>query len=78
MAAWRRRLWFALFVVIAAVHFYPTVRDLALRAEDTAAERRGYKAGQGWRPAVLFFGLGPSGSLTQQVKLHHPDIATAS
>ena len=42
MAAWRRRLWFILFVVIATVHFYPTVRDLALRVEDTPAER-GYR-----------------------------------
>ncbi len=38
----RRRVWFVLFIVIAAVHFYPTVRDLALRVEVTPAER-GYR-----------------------------------
>lgn len=39
---WRQRLWFGLFVVMAAVHFAPALRDLALRVEETPAER-GYR-----------------------------------
>jgi len=42
MASWRQRLWLVLFVAMAAVHFYPAVHDLALRVEDTPAER-GYR-----------------------------------
>lgn len=40
--AWRVRVWFALFAIIACVHFYPTVHDVVLRVEDTPAER-GYR-----------------------------------
>jgi mono/diheme cytochrome c family protein len=37
-----QRFWFSLFVVMAAVHFYPTMHDLVLEAEDTPAAR-GYR-----------------------------------
>jgi mono/diheme cytochrome c family protein len=42
VAFWRRRLWLVLFIAMAAVHFYPLLRDLALRVEATPAER-GYR-----------------------------------
>jgi len=58
VATWRRRLWFLLFVAIASVHFYPTARDLALRVEDTPAER-GYQVA---REAGCFDCHGPDGT----------------
>lgn len=42
MTVWRQRLWVALFVVVAALHFYPAAHDLALSVELTPAER-GYR-----------------------------------
>ena len=39
LTVWRRRLWFFLFVGMAAVHFYPRVRDFVLSIEVTPAER---------------------------------------
>jgi mono/diheme cytochrome c family protein len=34
-----QRIWFVLFIILAAVHFYPAARDRALGVELTAAER---------------------------------------
>jgi mono/diheme cytochrome c family protein len=39
LATSQRRVWFVLCIMMAAVHFYPAVRDLALSVELTAAER---------------------------------------
>jgi len=46
VATRRQRVWIVLFAAITAVHFYPTVHDLALNVELTPAER-GYRVATG-------------------------------
>jgi mono/diheme cytochrome c family protein len=58
LAAWRQRVWFVLFIVMAAIHFYPAVRDRVLGVELTAAER-GSRVAAG---AGCFNCHGPAGS----------------